>query len=37
VGTPLQVKLSKFALLLFALAILLAIIVFSVNLWEILG
>ncbi|KAL4922091.1 hypothetical protein BDW62DRAFT_217918 [Aspergillus aurantiobrunneus] len=37
VGTPLQVKLSKFALLLFALAILLAIIVFSVNLWEITG
>ena len=32
VGTPLQVKLSKFALLLFALAILLAIIVFSANL-----
>ena len=29
VGTPLQVKLSKFALLLFGLAILLAIIVFS--------
>ncbi|CAJ2504673.1 Uu.00g120670.m01.CDS01 [Anthostomella pinea] len=28
-GTPLQVKLSKFALLLFALAILLAIVVFS--------
>ncbi|OJJ51987.1 hypothetical protein ASPSYDRAFT_165352 [Aspergillus sydowii CBS 593.65] len=37
VGTPLQVKLSKFALLLFALAILLAIIVFSVNLWDING
>lgn len=37
VGTPLQVKLSKFALLLFALAILLAIIVFSVNLWDIKG
>lgn len=37
VGTPLQVKLSKFALLLFALAILLAIIVFSVNLWDIEG
>ncbi|OTA98061.1 hypothetical protein M426DRAFT_17804 [Hypoxylon sp. CI-4A] len=34
-GTPLQVKLSKFALLLFALAILLAIIVFSVSVWEI--
>ncbi|KAJ4392437.1 hypothetical protein N0V85_007060 [Neurospora sp. IMI 360204] len=30
-GTPLQVTLSKFALLLFALAILLAIIVFSVS------
>ncbi|OJJ42861.1 hypothetical protein ASPZODRAFT_137006 [Penicilliopsis zonata CBS 506.65] len=37
VGTPLQVKLSKFALLLFALAILLAVIVFSVNLWDIKG
>lgn len=37
VGTPLQVKLSKFALLLFALAILLAIIVFSVNMWDING
>ncbi|EON69069.1 potassium/sodium efflux P-type ATPase, fungal-type [Coniosporium apollinis CBS 100218] len=35
VGTPLTVKLSKFALLLFALAILLAIIVFSSNLWDI--
>lgn len=35
IGTPLQVKLSWFALFLFALAILLAIIVFSVNLWEI--
>lgn len=34
-GTPLQVKLSKFALILFALAILLAIIVFSVSLWNI--
>ncbi|KAI1775934.1 potassium/sodium eff [Hypoxylon cercidicola] len=34
-GTPLQVKLSKFALLLFALAILLAIIVFSASLWNI--
>ena len=34
-GTPLQVTLSKFALLLFALAILLAMIVFSVNLWHI--
>lgn len=31
VGTPLQIKLSKFALLLFGLAILLAIIVFSAN------
>ncbi|KAI1846360.1 hypothetical protein JX266_007565 [Neoarthrinium moseri] len=30
-GTPLQVKLSKFALLLFALAILLVIIVFSAS------
>ncbi|KAL5047665.1 hypothetical protein BDW71DRAFT_206410 [Aspergillus fruticulosus] len=37
VGTPLQVKLSKFALLLFALAILLAVIVFSVNEWDIQG
>ncbi|KAH3265874.1 hypothetical protein KXW23_002565 [Aspergillus fumigatus] len=36
-GTPLQVKLSKFALLLFALAVLLAIIVFSVNKWDIEG
>ncbi|CUS09847.1 unnamed protein product [Tuber aestivum] len=35
VGTPLQVKLSKFALLLFGLAILLAIIVFSANKWRI--
>ncbi|KAI1076889.1 potassium/sodium eff [Whalleya microplaca] len=34
-GTPLQVKLSKFALLLFALAILLAVIVFSTSRWEI--
>jgi potassium/sodium efflux P-type ATPase len=34
-GTPLQVTLSKFALLLFAFAILLAIIVFSVSLWKI--
>jgi len=34
-GTPLQVKLSKFALLLFALAILLAVIVFSVSVWRI--
>ena len=37
VGTPLQVKLSKFALLLFALAILLAIIVFSANKWDVQG
>ena len=37
VGTPLQVKLSKFALLLFALAILLAIIVFSANKWDVHG
>lgn len=37
VGTPLQVKLSKFALLLFALAVLLAIIVFSVNKWDVQG
>ncbi|KAJ5103956.1 hypothetical protein N7532_004485 [Penicillium argentinense] len=37
VGTPLQVKLSKFALLLFVLAIILAIIVFSVNLWDVQG
>ncbi|KAK9451274.1 fungal-type potassium/sodium efflux P-type ATPase [Limtongia smithiae] len=35
IGTPLQVKLSKFALLLFALAILLAIIVFSASKWQI--
>lgn len=34
-GTPLQVSLSKFALLLFALAILLAVIVFSVSLWDV--
>lgn len=34
VGTPLTVTLSKFALLLFALAIVLAIIVFSVNKWD---
>ncbi|KAJ3485057.1 hypothetical protein NLG97_g6902 [Lecanicillium saksenae] len=34
-GTPLQVTLSKFALVLFGLAILLAIIVFSVSLWHI--
>lgn len=35
IGSPLQVKLSKFALLLFGLAILLALIVFSVALWDI--
>lgn len=35
IGTPLQVKLSKFALLLFALAILLAIIVFSASSWRV--
>ncbi|KAK4502007.1 hypothetical protein PRZ48_007818 [Zasmidium cellare] len=33
-GTPLTVKLSWFALFLLGLAILLAIIVFSVNLWD---
>lgn len=33
-GTPMQVKLSKFAILLFGLAVILAIIVFSVNKWE---
>ena len=37
VGTPLQVKLSYFGLLLFALAILLAIIVFSTAVWDIDG
>ncbi|KAK6007356.1 hypothetical protein QM012_004170 [Aureobasidium pullulans] len=37
IGTPLQVKLSYFALLLFAFAILLAIIVFSTSLWDIDG
>lgn len=37
VGTPLQVTLSKFALLLFGLAILLAIIVFSANKWQVGG
>lgn len=37
IGTPLQVKLSKFALLLFALAVLLAIIVFSANTWDVHG
>jgi P-type Na+/K+ transporter len=35
VGSPLQVKLSKFALLLFGLAILLAIIVFSAAAWDV--
>jgi Na+-exporting ATPase len=35
VGTPLTVSLSKFALLLFALAITLTIIVFSANKWDI--
>ncbi|KAG6102832.1 hypothetical protein E4U30_000019 [Claviceps sp. LM220 group G6] len=34
-GTPLQVTLSKFALLLFGSAILLVVIVFSVNVWDI--
>lgn len=34
-GTPLQVTLSKFALLLFAFAILLAIIVFSASKWDV--
>ncbi|KAK4245991.1 calcium-transporting ATPase 3 [Corynascus novoguineensis] len=34
-GTPMQVALSKFALLLFALAIILAIIVFSVSRWNV--
>jgi len=37
VGTPLQVTLSKFALLLFGLAIVLAIIVFSASKWVIGG
>lgn len=36
-GTPLQITLSKFALLLFALAILLAVIVFSASKWEVGG
>ncbi|KAF5854379.1 hypothetical protein GGP41_007170 [Bipolaris sorokiniana] len=35
VGTPLQITLSKFALLLFGLAILLAIIVFSASKWDV--
>lgn len=34
VGTPMQIKLSKFAILLFGLAVLLALIVFSVNRWS---
>ncbi|KAI1204198.1 potassium/sodium eff [Annulohypoxylon truncatum] len=34
-GTPLQIKLSKFALILFSLAVLLSLIVFSASLWEI--
>jgi Na+-exporting ATPase len=37
VGTPLTVKLSWFALLLLGLAVLLAIIVFSANKWNISG
>ena len=37
VGTPLQITLSKFALLLFSLAVLLAVIVFSANKWQIGG
>jgi magnesium-transporting ATPase (P-type) len=37
VGTPLQITLSKFALLLFGLAIILAIIVFSASKWIIGG
>ncbi|KAL5117464.1 hypothetical protein ACEQ8H_004629 [Pleosporales sp. CAS-2024a] len=37
VGTPLQITLSKFALVLFGLAILLAIIVFSANKWQVGG
>ena len=36
-GSPLQIKLSEFALLLFALAILLATVVFSVNKWHVQG
>lgn len=35
VGTPLTVSLSKFALLLFALAVLLAVIVFSSSKWNV--
>ena len=37
VGTPLQITLSKFALLLFGLAVLLAIIVFSASKWQVGG
>jgi Na+-exporting ATPase len=37
VGTPLQITLSKFALLLFALAILLAVIVFAANKFHVPG
>lgn len=37
VGTPLQITLSKFALLLFGLAIILAIIVFSSSKWHVGG
>ncbi|KAI4934434.1 hypothetical protein J4E85_002291 [Alternaria conjuncta] len=37
VGTPLQITLSKFALLLFGLAIILAIIVFSASKWQVGG
>lgn len=37
IGTPLQITLSKFALLLFGLAILLAIIVFSASKWKVGG
>ncbi|KAK9330238.1 hypothetical protein V1520DRAFT_340982 [Lipomyces starkeyi] len=33
IGTPLQVKLSKFAIVLFAVALILAIIVFSASRW----
>ncbi|KAI0390098.1 potassium/sodium eff [Xylariaceae sp. FL0594] len=34
-GTPLQVKLSKFALLLFALAVLVSVIVFAANRFQV--
>jgi Na+-exporting ATPase len=37
IGTPLQVKLSWFAILLLGLAILMAIIVFSANKWVVSG